>query len=83
VDKSNIMSYDVAHQSFTAVSSATGMPLWFDDPAYSPTFIITYDKAAIAANDSMGLLLLHHHNGVNTAQVLDFKYTLRLPMIGR
>jgi subtilisin family serine protease len=80
VDISNIMSYDVAHQSFTAVDSVnTGMPMWIDAPLHSPTFDITYDKAAIAANDSIGLLLLHHHNVTNTAQVLDFNYTYFLP----
>jgi hypothetical protein len=82
VDKSSIMSYDVAHQSFTAVDSVTtGIPMWIDNPAISPT--ISYDKAAIAANNSLGLLLLHHHNTMNTAQVLNFKYTLLLPLIAR
>jgi subtilisin family serine protease len=84
VDNSNIMSYDLAHQSFTAVDPVnTGMPMWVDDPFYSPTFDITYDKAAIAANDSMGLLLLHHHNATNTAQVLDFSYKTLLPLISK
>ncbi|MFZ0533910.1 MAG: hypothetical protein WAM09_12085, partial [Anaerolineales bacterium] len=83
-DVSNIMSYDVARQSFTAVDPVnTWMPMWFDDPASSPTFDITYDKAAIAANDSLGLLLLHHHNDANTAQVLDFNHIFYLPLIGR
>jgi hypothetical protein len=84
VDVTNIMSYDVANQSFTMVDSVnTGMPMWVDAPAYSPTFDITYDKAAIEANDSLGLLLLHHHNMINTAQVLDFNYTEFLPWVGK
>ena len=84
VDISNIMSYDVAHQSFTAVDPVnTLMPMWLDDPDYSPTFDITFDKAAIATNGSLGLLLLHHHNATNNAEVLDFSYKTLLPLIGR
>jgi subtilisin family serine protease len=82
VDVSNIMSYDVAHQAFTAVDAAgSGMPMWADASAYSPT--ITYDKAAIAADHSKGLLLLHHHNAVNTAEVLTFTYKYFFPWIGK
>jgi hypothetical protein len=84
VDVSEIMSYDVAHQSFTAVDPVnTGMPMWYDAPLYSPTFDITYDKAAIEANDSMGLLLLHHHNATNTAEVLGFNYNFYLPWVAK
>ena len=84
VDVSDIMSYDVAHQSFTAVDPVyTGMPSWYDAPLYSPTFDITYDKAAIEANDSMGLLLLHHHNAISTTEVLDFNYDLYLPLTAK
>ena len=71
VDTSPIMSYDVANQAFIAVNSLNGTPTWLDIPAAQPTFDITYNKAAIAANNSQGLLLLHHHNtAANTAQVL-------------
>ncbi len=71
VDITDVMSFDVANQSFTAVDPVyTGEPVWYDIPGLYPTFNIGYDKAAIAANQSKGLLLLHHHNAVNTAQVL-------------
>ncbi len=71
VDITEVMSYDVANQSFTAVDPLiTDEPVWYDIPGIYPTFEIGYDKAAIAANESKGLLLLHHHNAVNTAQVL-------------
>jgi subtilisin family serine protease len=84
VDVSEIMSYDVAHQSFTAVDPVyTKMPMWYDAPLYSPSFDITYDKAAIETNDSMGLLLLHHHNATNTAEVLGFDYNLYLPWVAK
>jgi hypothetical protein len=83
VDVSDLMSFDLAHQSFTMVDEVnTGEPVWFDAPAYSPTFDINYDKAAIAANHSMGLLLLHHHNALNTAEILEFP-KLYLPVISK
>ncbi|MGE5123837.1 MAG: hypothetical protein ACM3H7_04920, partial [Acidobacteriaceae bacterium] len=82
VDTTNIMSYDVAHQSFITVDTVvTGAPTWLDIPG-SP-FTITYDKANITDNSSMGLLLLHHHNAAVTAQVLDFQYRALLPLIAR
>jgi subtilisin family serine protease len=86
VDVSDVMHYDVAHQAFTAVDPViTGMPMWLDASDSSPTFTITYDKAAIVANHSKGLLLLHHHNNAeNTAEVLAvFPYTYFLPLIRR
>lgn len=84
VDVSEIMSYDVANQSFITVDPVnTGMPLWLDASVYSPTFDIVYDKNAIEANDSKGLLLLHHHNSASTAEILDFNYRLYMPTISR
>ena len=87
VDVSDVMSYDVAHQAFTAVNTLTGIPMWPDDSTVSPTFDITYDKAAIATTQVKGLLLLHHHNAANTAEVLSFAptstYLYFLPLIMR
>jgi hypothetical protein len=89
VDVSDVMHYDVAHQAFTAVDTAgTGMPMWADASLYSPTFDITYDKAAIATTQVKGLLLLHHHNAAaHTAEVLSFTptstYINFLPLIVR
>jgi len=85
VDVSDIMSYDVANQAFTAVDPVnTWEPQWWDASAYSPTFDIGYDKAAIAANNSLGLLLLHHHNTAgSSAEVLDFTYKYFFPLIMR
>lgn len=72
MDVSDVMSYDVAHQAFTAVDTVnTAMPMWLDALAYSPTFDVTYNKSALALGDAKGLLLLHHHNAAaNTAEVL-------------
>ena len=85
VDVSDIMSYDVANQSFDTVDPVnTWEPQWWDASAYSPTFDIGYDKAAIAANNSLGLLLLHHHNTAgSSAEVLDFTYKYFFPLIAR
>ncbi len=84
VDVSDLMSYDVANQSFITVDTTnTGMPMWLDAADYSPTFDITYDKNAIAANDSRGLLLLHHHNAVGSAEILTFDYKMFLPTVSR
>ena len=64
VSTSAVMSYDVAKQSFTP----QGSPLWYD--AIGTPFAFNYDKSAIATNGSKGLLLLHHHNSLNTAQIV-------------
>ena len=69
VDVSDIMHYDVANQSFTT-NGYFGTPAWDDNVLYAPTLDINYDKSNIAANHSTGLLLLHQHNAVNTAEVL-------------
>ena len=84
VDVSSIMSYDVANPSFTGIDTvSTGIPMWYDAAAYTPTIDLYYDKAAIAANHSKGLLLLHHHNAESTAQILTFNYPNFLPFMGR
>lgn len=80
VDTSDVMSYDVANQSFMAVDpnpSYIEEPIWYDVPAAYPSgFEIDYNKAAMAANNSTGLLLLHHHNAVNTAEVIPVSYSV-------
>jgi subtilisin family serine protease len=85
VDVSSIMSYDVANPSFIGIDPVyTGIPMWYDIPGLNPTIDLDYDKAAIAANHTKGLLLLHHHNvDGTTAQVLTFDYHYFLPFIGR
>jgi subtilisin family serine protease len=85
-DVSDVMSYDVAHQAFKAVDTVhTGRSIWLDAPAFSPTFAITYDKAAFLASHSKGLLLLHLHNQAgNTAEVVPvFTDISFLPLIRR
>jgi subtilisin family serine protease len=82
VDESTVMSYDLAHPSFGTLSPDTNMPIWYDSPIYSPTFDITYDKTAMSDNQSRGLLLLHHHNAENAAQILT-QGIMFLPLIGR
>jgi hypothetical protein len=84
VDSTGILTYEVAHQSFTAVDPVdTETPLWADSPTLTPAFKINYDKAAIDANDTLGLLLLHLHNNSNNAVVLRFTYNSFLPIIGK
>ena len=71
VDMSDIMHYDVANQSFST-SGIFGSPAWDDNALYAPTLDISYNKTNIVVNHSKGLLLLHQHNAVNTAEVLRF-----------
>jgi subtilisin family serine protease len=71
VDVSDLMSFDVENQSFYTVDEGWyEIPLWDDNAAYNPVFSIGYDKAAIEENGSTGLLILHLHNAVNTAEVV-------------
>jgi subtilisin family serine protease len=70
VDVSDVYHYDVSKKAFDSTNAAfLNTPLWDDNPAYSPTFDIAYDKANMNAN-TQGLLILHHHNAVNTAEVI-------------
>jgi len=72
VDVSDMMHYDVAKQSFSATHPVYGLPAWDDNALYSPTLDISYNKTNIVVNQTKGLLLLHQHNAVNTAEVLRF-----------
>ncbi|PKN93168.1 MAG: hypothetical protein CVU44_12125 [Chloroflexi bacterium HGW-Chloroflexi-6] len=71
VDISNLMSYDVENQSFYTVDEGWyETPLWDDNVDYNPVFPIGFDKAAIEENNSKGLLILHLHNAVNSAETV-------------
>jgi len=84
VDISNVMHYDVAHESFSS-NYYFGTPFWDDNSFYAPTLDINYDKANILANESEGLLLLHMHNTTaTTAEVvpLQLKDTVAKDTVG-
>lgn len=53
-------------------------PAWDDNVAYAPTFDVAYNKAYMNAN-TQGLLVLHHHNAVNTAEVIPFNHGSSIP----
>ncbi|MDX9991433.1 MAG: S8 family serine peptidase [Anaerolineales bacterium] len=68
VDLSDVYSYDTANKAFDT-NNAYGYPDWKDDSAVSASFDIAYNKAYMTA-DTQGLLILHTHNAVNTAEVI-------------
>jgi len=70
-DLSGTMFFDIAHPGFYSVDpNITELPVWVDDANYSASFAVSFNKAAIGANGTKGLLFLHHHNTSNTAQAL-------------
>ncbi len=81
VDLTDWYSYDMAKRAFTTINPAiSNTPAWYDDgnPAYNPTFDIGYNKAYMNAN-TQGVLILHHHNAANTAEVVPFNHGNAIP----
>ena len=69
VDTSDLLTYDAAHPGLDLTTGAQGLPIYNDQPGSSIPF--TYDPNAYAANNSRGVLLLHHHNTAdNHAEVV-------------
>lgn len=81
VDVSDVYSYDVANPGLYMVDETiTEMPVWIDNPTYSPTFDIYFDKRAINQIGSKGLLVFHTHNDGNTVEALPWGMVY-LPLI--
>ncbi|MEM4204402.1 MAG: S8 family serine peptidase, partial [Candidatus Methanomethylicaceae archaeon] len=69
VDSTPVLRYHIFNRAFDTNHPAYGAIMWDDDPAYSPTFDITYNTAYITTS-TLGLLLLHHHNATSVAEVI-------------
>ncbi|MCX8125984.1 MAG: S8 family serine peptidase, partial [Dehalococcoidia bacterium] len=70
VDLSDVHYYNAGSKAFSTINPAiSNFPLWYDDPADSPAFNVGYNTANITT-DTKGLLVLHHHNAANTAEVI-------------
>ncbi len=73
VDSTNWMYYDIANPSFLSGDATywSNRPYWYDIPGlYANGFAVNYNQDNMIANQSRGLLLLHHHNAINTAEVV-------------
>ncbi len=82
VDVSDVYYYDVAKPGLYTVEPAIQMPVWLDNPTYSPTFDVYFDRRAIDQIGSKGLLVFHTHNDGNTVEALPWG-TIYLPIIFR
>ncbi|HEU4767709.1 MAG TPA: S8 family serine peptidase, partial [Pyrinomonadaceae bacterium] len=61
IDTLSTRTYDAANPGFDVTNGVPGLPVYADlDGATVP---VNYNKANYQANGSLGLLLLHHHNG--------------------
>lgn len=68
-----MIAYDIASQPFTPATAG----MFPDDPALSPTVDVVYDKNALAARGSLGLLVLHFGNPAGTtAEVISIEQPL-------
>ncbi|MFN3307908.1 MAG: S8 family serine peptidase [Anaerolineales bacterium] len=82
VDVSDVYYYDVANPGLYMVEATNQIPIWLDNPTYSPTFDVYYDRRAIDQIGSKGLLVFHTHNDGNTVEALPWG-TIYLPIIFR
>ncbi|PWH18606.1 MAG: hypothetical protein DDG59_05595, partial [Anaerolineae bacterium] len=83
VDISDIYYYDVAHPGLYMVDETiTGMPVWLDNPTYSTTFDVLFDKRNITQIGSKGLLVFHTHNDDATVEALPWGM-IYLPLISK
>ncbi|MEJ5224518.1 MAG: S8 family serine peptidase, partial [Anaerolineales bacterium] len=74
VDISDLYHYDVAQKAFDSTNPAfLNTPFWDDNVDYAPTFDVAYNTANMTA-DTKGLLVLHHHNAANTAEVVPLAF---------
>ncbi|HEX6047205.1 MAG TPA: S8 family serine peptidase [Pyrinomonadaceae bacterium] len=61
IDSLTTRTYDAANPGFDVTGGVAGLPLYADLNGGSVP--VNYNKANYQANGSLGLLLLHHHNG--------------------
>lgn len=61
IDSMTTRTYDAANPGFDVTGGVAGLPVYAD--LNTGTVPVNYNKANYLANGSLGLLLLHHHNG--------------------
>lgn len=84
VEFSRQLSYDVAKPgvSFTSSAAIPGTPAVQDLPTTRVS--VAFNKANFEANNSKGVLILHHHNTAGThVEVVQVNPRLFLPLIGK
>ena len=62
IDTLSTRTYDAANPGFDVTGGFTGLPIYGD--LNGGSIPVAYNKANLTANGTLGLLLLHHHNGV-------------------
>lgn len=60
IDTLTTRTYDAANPGFDLTGGVTGLPIYAD--LNGASIPVNYNKANFLANNSLGLLLLHHHN---------------------
>jgi subtilisin family serine protease len=84
VDTSPALTYDAGNPGLDFTDGVTGVPVWQDTPGQ--TVPVVFGKlATYLANESKGVLLLHHHNATgNHAEVVTVNVRqIYLPLILR
>lgn len=71
VDSTALLSYHIDQRALTPQGGAP----YPDDPSLSPTLVVDYDKTALAARGSLGLLVLHLSNAENAAETVPLEKT--------
>ncbi|HSD47054.1 MAG TPA: S8 family serine peptidase, partial [Pyrinomonadaceae bacterium] len=61
IDSAPTRTYDAANPGFDVTGGVSGLPVYADLNGGSVP--VNYNKANLLANSSLGLLLMHHHNG--------------------
>lgn len=83
VDLIEDLSYDPANPGLDLTGGIAAIPTYADLPG--ETIPVEFDREAFEAAESLGVLLLHHHNRIGeqseTVNALDIKYRVFLPMI--
>jgi uncharacterized repeat protein (TIGR01451 family) len=67
-DITPVQTYDPAKPGLDASGGFPGMPVYTDNA--SSAIPVDYNAANYGANGSLGLMLLHHHNATNRAEVI-------------
>jgi hypothetical protein len=63
IDSTGYKTYDAANPGFNLTGGVAGLTLYTDLPGAS--IPVQYNKANVTANGSLGVLLMHHHNGAS------------------
>ncbi len=76
----NGISYDAKYLPIDTTDGSTGAPIYFDLP--DTQIPVSYNYAYEGSDGMMSVLLLHHHNAFpDTAQVVDVRARVILPLI--